>query len=164
MQGVKDSSAHGGCYTLVICLRKNKRIQVGSLGSACFPSGIYCYTGSAMVSLSGRLSRHLRKRNKKSRWHIDYLLRSSETHVKKVLIYPSTTRQECRQNRRIAALPGAKVILKGFGASDCTSGCASHLLFFARENIPEGMKRLLNNANNHAAKEDQRHGNSCYQS
>ena len=119
-----------GCYTLVISLREKKWIRVGSLGKACFPQGIYLYTGSAMNGLRGRLSHHLRKRNKKSHWHIDYLLKCLEAHVKGVLTYPAPTRQECRHNQRIATLPGASVILKGFGASDCSSGCAIHLAYF----------------------------------
>lgn len=85
-----------------------------------------------MNGLIGRLSHHLSKKSKKIHWHIDYLLRCPEAHIKTVLIYPSRTRQECRLNQRIAALPGAKVIVKGFGASDCISGCASHL-FYLRE-------------------------------
>ena len=135
--------AHRGCYTLVIDLRKKNWIQVGSLGKAYFPPGTYLYTGSAMNGLRGRLSRHLRKRNKKSHWHIDYLLRCPEAYVKEVLIY-APTRQECRLNQRVTTLRGAKVILKGFGASDCISRCISHLVYFARKYSPEYIRQLLN--------------------
>ena len=133
-----------GCYTLVISLRKSQWLQIGKLGAARFPRGTYSYTGSAMGGLGARISRHLTKRNKKIHWHIDYLLRAPETRVTKVLIYPAT-RKECLQNQRIAALPNAKVIMKGFGASDCTSGCASHLIFLASKR-PIGTKKLLDSS------------------
>ena len=129
----EDSLAPKGSYILLIRLSKKRKIQVGNLGKACFPQGIYLYTGSAMNGLRGRLSHHLRKINKKSRWHIDYLLKCPEAQIKKILIRPSHMREECRHNQRIATLPGASVILKGFGASDCSSGCASHLAYFGRK-------------------------------
>jgi len=31
----------------------------------------------------------------------------------------------------------AKVLVKGFGASDCKNGCGSHLLYFPDNNEPE---------------------------
>jgi len=135
MRKVDGSLLEKGCYSLLIRLRKKSSIQVGRLGEAEFPPGIYLYTGSAMNGFRGRLSRHLRKRNKKSHWHIDYLLRCPEAQIKKILVYPGTDRVECRQNQRIASLPGAQVILRGFGASDCVSGCASHLIYFGKKGL-----------------------------
>ena len=124
-----------GCYTLIISLRRQKRICIGSLGRGCFPQGTYLYTGSARNSLRGRLSRHLIKRRKRIHWHIDYLLQCPETRVKKVLIY-APARQECDLNQRIGRLPGAEVIMKGFGASDCSFGCPSHLYYFPKKSPP----------------------------
>jgi len=121
-----------GRYSLVISLRRKRWIRVGSLGKGCFPPGTYLYTGSALKGLWGRLSRHLRKRGKRVHWHIDYLLRCPEAQVKRVLIYPPT-RQECALNQRIAALAGAQVIMKGFGASDCIFGCSAHLYYFPKK-------------------------------
>ncbi|MBI4490009.1 MAG: DUF123 domain-containing protein [Deltaproteobacteria bacterium] len=103
------------------------------MGKVRFPAGIYAYTGSAKNGLRGRLSYHLKKRNKKGHWHIDYLLKCPEAQIQKILIYLGSTQQECRLSQGIAALPHAKVILQGFGASDCLSGCASHLVYFARQ-------------------------------
>ncbi len=130
VQGSTQALAQRGCYTLVIDLREKKWIKVGRLGRASFPRGTYLYTGSAMGGLGARLLRHLRKTNKKSHWHIDYLLRCLEARVSQVLIRLSVTCQECRLNQRIASLPGAEVIIRGFGASDCCSGCPSHLFYF----------------------------------
>lgn len=122
-------SADSGCYSLIITLKRQRRIRVGKLGVARFPAGTYVYTGSAMKGLAARLKRHCR-RKKKIHWHIDHLLALPEARVKKIITYPPTSHQECRQNQRIAARAGATVILRHFGSTDCKSGCASHLFFF----------------------------------
>jgi Uri superfamily endonuclease len=121
-----------GCYSLIISLKRKKTVRVGKLGVALFPKGTYVYTGSAMGGLAARLKRHL-TRKKKIRWHIDHLLKLPEARVDKVIVYQPTPNQECRQNQRIAALFGATIVLKRFGASDCKSGCASHLFLFAED-------------------------------
>ena len=126
-----------GCYSLIISLRRKKTIRVGKLGLARFPKGKYVYTGSAMKGLAARLARHLSRR-KTLHWHIDHLLKLPEARVDKVIVYPPAPNQECRQNQRIAALSGAAVVLKRFGASDCKSGCRSHLYFF-RLQSPSGV-------------------------
>ncbi|HEY7316263.1 MAG TPA: GIY-YIG nuclease family protein [Candidatus Binatia bacterium] len=120
-----------GCYSLIFRLKRNETVRVGKLGQAVFPAGTYVYTGSAMNGLGARLRRHC-NRKKKTHWHIDYLLTLPEARIRKILLYPAAPGQECRQNKRIAAKPGAAVILKNFGASDCKSGCPSHLFFFAK--------------------------------
>ena len=124
--------ADAGCYSLIISLKRQKKIRVGKLGVAQFPPGTYVYTGSAMKGLAARLRRHCR-REKKIHWHIDHLLTLPEARVKRIVVYPAAPGQECRQNRRIAARAGATVILRRFGESDCKSGCASHLFFFASQ-------------------------------
>ena len=128
-----------GCYSLIIDLKWKKTIRVGQLGEAVFPTGTYVYTGSAMKGLGARLRRHCAK-TKKVHWHIDYLLTLPEAQIKRIILYPAAPGQECRQNKRIAAKPGAVVILKNLGASDCKSGCISHLLYFAKDFLPESLK------------------------
>ena len=123
-----------GCYSLIIDLNRKRTIHVGKLGEALFPRGTY-YTGSAMNGLGARLRRHC-TRIKKIHWHIDYLVGLPEARIQKIIIYPAARGRECRENRRIAAHHGASVILKNFGASDCKSACASHLLFFAKDCLP----------------------------
>ena len=127
-----NPASHPGCYSLIISLKRKKTVCVGKLGVALFPKGTYVYTGSAMGGLAARLKRHL-TRKKKIRWHIDHLLKLPEAGVDKVIVYPPAANQECWQNQRIAALPGATVVLQRFGATNCRSGCASHLLFFAED-------------------------------
>lgn len=78
-----------------------------------------------MNSLEGRLKRHLRK-HKKLYWHIDYLLRHAE--VESIFIVETTERIECQLNSLILSLPNVKVIVEGFGSSDCC--CPSHLVYF----------------------------------
>jgi Uri superfamily endonuclease len=121
-----------GCYSLVIKLNRTNALRVGKLGATKFSRGTYIYTGSAMKGLAARLRRHC-QRHKKIHWHIDYLLDLPEARIKQIAVYPPAPGQECRQNRRIAALPGATIPLKGFGATDCRSGCASHLTYFPLE-------------------------------
>jgi Uri superfamily endonuclease len=135
-RGFANALPHPGCYSLMVDLKRKKIIRVGKLGEAVFPAGTYVYTGSAMKGLGARLQRHCR-RKKKIHWHIDYLLTLPEARIKKIILYPAAPAQECRQNKRIATQPGAAVILKNFGASDCKSGCASHLFFFAKDFLPK---------------------------
>jgi Uri superfamily endonuclease len=134
-----DFLSHPGCYSLIIDLKRKKTIRVGKLGEAVFPAGTYVYTGSAMKGLGARLKRHCR-RKKKIHWHIDHLLTLPEAQIKEIILYPAAPGQECRQNKRISACPGASVILKAFGASDCKSGCGSHLFFFAKHFLPKFAK------------------------
>ncbi len=133
---VRDALCRSGCYSLIIEVKCNKTIRVGKLGEAVFYAGTYVYTGSAMNGLGARLRRHC-SRKKKIHWHIDYLLTLPEARIKKIILYPAAPGQECRQNQLIAARPGAAVILKNFGASDCKSGCLSHLFFFAKDFLPK---------------------------
>ena len=106
-------------YSLFIKVEKPQIITVGRLGSFAFISGDYIYSGSARRYLSARVNRHLRK-EKKLRWHIDYLLSAPTVDIVKVLV---STISECE----LVAAGGGTVLIPGFGASDCRSGCGSHL-------------------------------------
>ena len=130
-----QSISQPGCYSLVIELKQRKKIRVGKLGKIEFRPGTYFYTGSAMGGLRVRLLRHLTA-TKKRRWHIDYFLNDERARVKKIFLYPAAPGQECRQNQKIAAIRGAQSVRRKFGASDCNSGCDSHLIFFPRSCRP----------------------------
>ncbi len=159
-RAVESSTAGKGCYTLIISLPKARRLRIGKLGAARFPRGTYLYTGSAMGGLRARICHHLRKRNKKAHWHIDYLLRGRGTRIIKIWIYPATQR-ECWQNQKLAGLLHAKVIMRGFGASDCACGCESHLLFVAREAVRQSTKRLnITEQIQYSQKKKGRYGNN----
>ncbi len=106
-------------YQLIIDIRETIEVEVGRLGAFVFPAGRYVYTGSARRGLQQRLERH-RRRNKKAQWHIDYLLQRQEAQIVDVRTFAE---EECLINSRQEGC----VIVPGFGASDCRSGCKSHL-------------------------------------
>ncbi|MFN4179771.1 MAG: GIY-YIG nuclease family protein [Armatimonadota bacterium] len=113
-----------GAYQLHLKLDKSLRIKIGKLGTFLFPAGRYVYTGSALNGLENRLARHFRK-CKKLHWHIDYLLKHA--WVESVAVVETNQRLECELNRQVLNCPSAKVIVKGFGSSDCN--CPSHLVY-----------------------------------
>lgn len=117
-----------GSYALVLHLAVPTIVCVGRLGARTLPSGWLVYVGSALGSggLRGRLARHFRVQ-KKLRWHIDYVL-ATGVQASEVWYVQSSTRWECVWARELAALPGARVHIPRFGASDCR--CPSHLLSF----------------------------------
>lgn len=108
-------------YQLLIELAAPERIRVGRLGCFDFAAGRYVYTGSAKCHLESRIARHLAQR-KRMRWHIDYLLAASSARVVVTLRFLA---DECEVN---GCTPG-RILVPGFGASDCRAACGSHLKF-----------------------------------
>ena len=116
-------------YCLLIKKERAGELQIGRLGLFNFPQGYYVYTGSAKRGLQARINRHL-SREKKLRWHVDYLL--EESVIEKVFL---SEKEECELSKRIFSIPGAAIVAKKFGSSDCS--CSSHLAYFAdRPAIP----------------------------
>jgi len=122
-------TVRGGCYHLVIRLQRAFEAPIGRLGRHRFPAGWYVYTGSARAGLDARINRHLR-RGKPLHWHIDYLLASPAARIVQVVKLTDARLTECGLNRTIGKLPGARVIVPGFGASDCRASCPAHLYYF----------------------------------
>jgi sugar fermentation stimulation protein A len=114
-----------GSYVLLIFLDNDASIVTGKLGTFTFPCGYYLYTGSALGGLRGRINRHLTK-DKKSHWHIDYLLMHSR--IIEVWVVLAEERLECLMAQTVLSLPGAMVPAVGFGSSDCR--CRAHLVHF----------------------------------
>ncbi len=112
---------HYVTYQLVIRLFPPVMVTVGRLGKFALPAGEYLYTGSARRNIEARIRRHL-NRSKRLRWHIDYLLVRPEAEIVNVI---RSTQPECALN---TAIPG-RVLVPGFGSSDCRSGCGSHLKY-----------------------------------
>ena len=108
-------------YQLHIRLAAARELAVGRLGLFRFPAGLYLYTGSAKRNMEARIRRHCSK-EKRLRWHIDYLLAAPGAEVTEVRTY---TEPECSLNRRTAG----QIIVPGFAASDCSMGCGSHLKY-----------------------------------
>jgi len=106
-------------YQLHFRLERTQAVTIGRLGRFTFPAGDYIYTGSARRNLEARIARHLRK-EKKLRWHIDYLLALGDATITRVERF---TEDECRLNQQTEG----EIVAPGFGASDCGAGCSSHL-------------------------------------
>ncbi|MFY9750646.1 MAG: GIY-YIG nuclease family protein [Methanoregula sp.] len=120
-----------GIYCLVL---KNPActVRVGALGPVSFAAGWHCYIGSALGP-GGlvRLERHFRlaeHRDRRPKWHIDYLLTDPRFRVAYAVSAPSTGRLECLLASALA--PGGTAVDQ-FGCSDCD--CPSHLLYRRRD-------------------------------
>ncbi len=107
---IEKEAGDSGSYLVILELRADKEISIGSLGSIMFPSGFYVYVGSAARGLEQRMNRHLRKR-KNFHWHIDYL----RDHADKVRILPVRTSSslECILAEKVGIISDGSV--RGFG-------------------------------------------------
>ena len=111
---------------LVGLLAQDGMISTGRFGGFCLLSGIYFYCGSAHGpgGLRARISRHIRL-EKKKHWHYDfirpYLLLSR-------VWWTDLTVSECDLCRWIAEFTHISFPLAGFGSTDCSRDCRSHLM------------------------------------
>jgi Uri superfamily endonuclease len=117
---------NSGSYRLYIKVSRKTTVHVGALGKLIFPKGIYVYTGSAMKNLRQRIERH-KSKEKKIRWHIDYLLDSPNAKIIKIDTIESVTKDECKLNMELINNGMAIIPAKGFGSSDCNV-CPAHLV------------------------------------
>ena len=115
-----------GTYALILEMREQQWLEIGRFGSTLFPAGWYIYVGSALGGLEQRIRRHLSYK-KKLKWHIDYLL--PLCRIVEVWYTTREERLECIWSQSLASLPGAQVLIPGFGSSDCR--CGSHLIYFS---------------------------------
>lgn len=119
-----------GAYLLFIRVRK----QI-SAGRWEISKGTYIYVGKAKKGLKNRLRRH-KEKDKKLRWHIDYITSSPYAKVEGITI-TSKPDDECK----IAKLLSENYItIRGFGCSDCK--CRSHL-FLVKMTSNEPVFHLL---------------------
>ena len=109
-----------GTYILFLSFRTPRKIHVGSLGMLDIGEAEYCYVGSAMNGLDGRIGRHMSV-EKKMRWHIDRLTVSADS--KEAYVPPGSV-PECGLSA-MALDSGCVPVFKGFGCSDCR--CGTHL-------------------------------------
>lgn len=115
-----------GAYCVLINVPERCKVRVGSLGHIDFAPGIYVYVGSALAGVEHRIARHAR-RVKKSRWHIDYLMRHAE-YLSSIVVPCDTKAVECYLAKALVQARGTVIPVPGFGSSDCK--CGSHLLYF----------------------------------
>lgn len=117
---VEREARDRGNYLVILRLRRDRRIAVGSLGRVKFPKGYYCCVGSAMKDLAQRIARHHRTAKKKL-WHIDHL-REHADFIAGVPIRSGTDRED----EIASSLRGiADWTVPGFGCTD--RGCGTHL-------------------------------------
>ncbi len=112
-----------GIYLLFFKIGNEEKIKIGGLGEHIFKKGYYIYIGSATNNLTKRIQRHLKK-NKKLRWHIDYLLLIAQNL--KVIPIRTFFKWECEVAEKLSFI--SDEIISDFGASDCK--CDSHLFYF----------------------------------
>ncbi len=127
-------------YLLVVRVLKDFETRVGSLGEVKFKKGHYIYVGSAKPGIS-RVCRHF-KREKKLRWHIDYLTTASFASAVCAYLF------ECEECFLSEMLAERYECVEGFGCSDCK--CKSHLyysknfpVFRAQVILPSDCERFL---------------------
>jgi len=127
-----------GVYTLIIFVEAKTMLRINGGNGPSLVKGYYAYTGSALgngaTSMRKRVERHLRKQ-KNRHWHIDYLLADDKAKVEAVIAAQTSINQECRVNKLIQKIKGTTIPITGFGASDCTQGCTSHLVYSGEKNI-----------------------------
>lgn len=133
-----------GTYTLVMVSEKPANVRIGKVGQAQIGNNLCLYTGSALghggTSLEKRVSRHYKK-DKPTRWHVDYLTVRPEITIKKVICLTSPKRFECQINQLIISELDAKPILLHAGSTDCK--CAGHLVALRNAgNLNAILKRL----------------------
>lgn len=123
---IEKLSGKRGTYVLEIKLDKRTALSVGKLSKAPieFRLGYYYYCGSALGKngLYNRVRRHFSK-EKKIRWHIDYLLEKGK--ITDVIFDAEPVRKECLYAMKF--LESGLSPVPDFGSSDCT--CISHLFF-----------------------------------
>ena len=149
---VQTIPAQPGSYALWLHLPQTRNLTIGKLGRFTFRAGDYFYLGSAFGpgGLRARLGRHLCG-DGKSHWHVDYLRQVTEVIGFGYMINcrgevgfaPTSIPIECAWSQKLAALPGSRTPIPGFGSSDCTLGCAAHLVYLPSTD-PGQISTLLN--------------------
>lgn len=139
---VATISGDTGAYALCLRVEEEQAIRVGRLGVVSFPAGVYYYCGSARGpgGLRARLKHHILG-TVKPHWHIDYV--RGHARLKAVWYTTAPERLECAWSQALAALAGAGIIAKGFGSSDCLSGCQAHLIAFPEQLAAPGVYETL---------------------
>ena len=108
-------------YQLRFELTQPLRCVIGRLGEFEFPAGRYQYTGSARRGFEARIARHLALTEGSALAH---RLPDRRTGIRITRVIRSA-RDECELNQASSGV----VVARGFGASDCRSGCGAHLKY-----------------------------------
>lgn len=131
--GLKEARDKG-CYALWIRRQEGGRIKIGARGWMEFGAGDYVYVGRAAKGLRARIERHAKK-EKRSFWHVDYLLADDKSKLVRCFVFPGDPGAECSIVGHLLNLPEA-IVVAGFGNSDCRQKCPGHLARFVKEPKP----------------------------
>lgn len=119
----------GEAYLLFIKVDRDTVLSVGSLGEIKFKKGIYVYVGSGGKNIYKRIGRHF-KREKKLRWHIDYLTIIYQPYKAWII-----QGKDLDEERLASILIERYPYVKGFGATD--SRHPSHLFHLGNDELEE---------------------------
>jgi len=126
-------SSEKGIYCLIF-ENENCKLEIGKKGEFSFPAGFYIYVGSALGPGGlKRVTRHSnlsRNRDRKPRWHVDYLHLNPSFRLVSAVYALTSERLECT----LASKLGGDSV-SGFGCTDCT--CSSHLFYRKKSPLPE---------------------------
>ncbi|MHA1925378.1 MAG: GIY-YIG nuclease family protein [Candidatus Thorarchaeota archaeon] len=134
-----------GVYALVIAIPADIDVQIGALGTQRFEVGEWIYVGSAFgngsTSLEHRVRRHF-SREKKLHWHIDLLMEVTgpPTHV---IWSKAEKKRECEIANKLKQHEEFMDGPKGFGSSDCTAKCGTHLFKHNGRNACKTIQNLF---------------------
>ncbi|MDK2824897.1 MAG: hypothetical protein PWQ63_1464 [Methanolobus sp.] len=117
-----------GVYCLIF-KNGNCVLHAGRLKNIEFSKGYHVYVGSALGSGGlKRLKRHVLfslEKNKKPRWHVDYLSVSEEFELISTVYAIADKPVECELAEKMESSFTYRI--RGFGAGDCN--CSSHLFY-----------------------------------
>ncbi|MCX8182050.1 MAG: GIY-YIG nuclease family protein [Candidatus Methanomethyliaceae archaeon] len=132
-----------GSYAIILRLNRHSKLEIGKNQFNLNP-GVYIYAGSAFGpgGIVARLRRHLKTfttGTTKKHWHIDSFLRLSTAFIS---VYASSPQKmECGIVRSLKEM-GFKTV-RGFGNTDCRSGCGGHLVFMGDLDLQSATQRVI---------------------
>jgi Uri superfamily endonuclease len=127
-----------GVYILCLYIDRDTEIDVGRLGRVFFREGYYAYVGSGGRNLLRRVCRHF-GRDKRIRWHIDYLTRIFLPEVALLILDDGV-----KEGNVVEILSDLYSFVDGFGASD--SPHKSHLFYLGDKDGILSLRRYLSSS------------------
>jgi sugar fermentation stimulation protein A len=125
---VEQEAHDSGSYIVILRMKRDRRVSIGSLGEVRFRNGYYLYVGSARTNLTKRIEHH-RRVNRKPHWHIDQLRAEADFHV--AIPVRASDDLECEIAAALGGISDWKI--PHFGSSDCS--CDTHLFGMADDPV-----------------------------
>jgi len=129
LKSCAEADERPATYVLVVLVKCFEELSIGSLGLRTVEPGVYLYVGSArgFGGLKARLRRHL-SRDKKMRWHIDYLTAHpcTEVYGAIALYHEKSVKLESAAAEALRKCRGFAPAIRGFGSTDTED--ETHLL------------------------------------